>query len=414
MRLWLALMAALCLQGCGHSRSDAGSGSPGGPASGGSTPGGSASASARRQADAAGAGRAARAAGAARDGDSGAQEERVLHIYNWDDYVGFHTIEDFERATGIQVVYDLYDSNETLESKLLVGDSGYDIVSTTTGFYGRQIRSGLYEPLDKSQLPNWQYLDPHVLEVQAQADPGNRYAAPYLHAMNGFAYNVDAVRSRMPDAPLDSLDMLFKPEVVAHFADCGISFLDSPEDVVQLALAYLHLDPNSHRPEDLKAAERLVMGIRRYIRVFDSSDYINQLAGGELCVAMAWSSDYSIAQQRAHKAGLDLHLAFTTPREGSNITYNALLIPKGAPHIHAAHLFINFILDPHVIAQITNDIHYGNDNLAARPFVNPEILADPAIYPSAELRARLYLPAEVDPQYQRLRTRTWTRIRTGF
>jgi putrescine transport system substrate-binding protein len=350
-------------------------------------------------------------------GDRGrppAAEEPVLRIYNWADYIGFHTIAQFEQLTGIRVVYDLYDSNETLEAKLLVGDSGYDIVSTNMAYYARQIRAGLYQPLDKGQLPNWRNLDPHVLAVQAQADPGNRYAAPYLHAMNGFAYNVPAIRARLPQAPVESLDMLFRPQVVARFADCGVSFLDSPDDVVQLALEYLRLDPNSRRAEDLTAAERLIMSVRPYVRVFDSNDYVDQLATGELCVAMAWSSDYSTAVMRARRAGIDLHLAFTLPREGSNITYNAFLIPRGAPHPRAAHAFINFILDPHVIADITNDIYYGNDNLAARPFVRPEILNDPAIYPPPEVRARLYLPSEFDSSYQRLRTRTWTRIKSGL
>jgi len=349
--------------------------------------------------------------------DSGRQalpEERVLHIYNWADYTGFDTIARFERSTGIRVIYDLYDSNETLEGKLLVGDSGYDIVSTSMAYFGRQIRAGLYEPLNKAKLPNWKNLDPYVLAVQGQADPGNRYAAPYLHAMNGFAYNVQLIRARMPEAPVDSLDMLFKPQVIARFADCGVSFLDSADDVLQLALQYLHLDPNSRRVADLQAAERLVMSVRPFIRVFDSNDYVNQLATNELCVAMAWSSDYSTAVLRSRAAGLDLHLAFTLPREGSNVTYNALLIPTGAPHPQAAHEFINFILEPQVIADITNDIHYGNDNLAARPFVKPEIISDPAIYPPPEVRARLFLPAEFDFKYQRLRTRTWTRIKSGL
>jgi putrescine transport system substrate-binding protein len=340
-------------------------------------------------------------------------EERVLRVYNWDDYIGFHTVADFEQATGIKVIYDLFDSNETLEAKLLVGDSGYDIVSTSENYYGRQIRAGLYEPLDKGQLPNWKYLDPQVLALQAHFDPGNRYAAPYLHSMNGFAYNVSQVRTRLPDAPVDSLDMLFKPSVVAKLADCGVSFLDSPDDVIQLALVYLHLDPNSRSVEDLQAAERLILAVRPYIRLFDSNDYIYQLASGELCVAMGWSSDYSIALVRSRAAGLHLNLAFTVPKEGSDITYNALLIPVGAPHPRAAHEFINFILNPQVIAAVTNDIHYGNDNLAALPLVNPEIRNDPAIYPPPDVRAKLFLPTEFDAKYQRLRTRVWTRIKSG-
>jgi putrescine transport system substrate-binding protein len=340
-------------------------------------------------------------------------EERVLRVYNWDEYIGYHTIADFERATGIKVIYDLFDSNETLEAKLLVGDSGYDIVSTSENYYGRQIRGGLYMPLDKTQLPNWKYLDPEVLALQAQFDPGNRYAVPYLHAMNGFAYNVTQVRARLPDAPVDSLDMLFKPEVVAKLADCGVSFLDSPDDVIALALVYLHLDPNSRSLEDLHAAEKLILAVRPYIRMFDSSDYLYQLASNELCVAMAWSSDYSIAKGRSQAAGLNLNLAFTVPKEGSDITYNALLIPAGAPHPRAAHEFINFILNPRVIADITNDIHYGNDNLAAQALVNPDIRNDPAVYPPPAVRAKLFLPTEFDSKYQRLRTRVWTRIKSG-
>ncbi len=343
-----------------------------------------------------------------------AAEERVLHIYNWDEYIAPDTVAQFERATGIKVVYDVFDSNETLEGKLMVGDSGYDLVSTTMAWYSRQIRAGLYEPLDKSELPNWKNLDPAVLAVQAQADPGNRYAAPYLHAMNGFAYNADLVRARLKDAPVDSLDMLFKPGVLAHLADCGVSFLDSPDDVLELALKFLKLDPNSHRPEDLKAAERLVMSVRPYIRTFDSNDYVLQLASGELCLAMGWSSDYSAALIRSRAAGLDLHLAFTVPKEGSNISYNAFLIPSGAPHPHAAHRFINFLLEPRVIADITNYTYFGNDNLAARPWVRAEILDDPAIYPPPAVRARLFLPGESDVSFQRLKTRTWTRIKNGL
>jgi putrescine transport system substrate-binding protein len=339
--------------------------------------------------------------------------EQVLNIYNWADYVGYHTIAEFERQTHIKVVYELYDSNETLEAKMLAGRSGYDIVSTTTAFYGRQIKAGAYLPLDRSKLTNWKNLDPAVLAIQAEADPGNRYAVPYLHAMNGFAYNVDLVKARMPDAPTDSLAMIFDPKVIGHFADCGVTFLDSPEDVIQLALAYLHLDPNSRRVDDLKAAERAVMAVRPFIRTFDSNDYWHQLASKEICLGVAWSSDFSVAQARAREDGTGAHLAFTLPKEGSNITYNAFLIPASAPHPEAAHKFLNFILDPRVIAEITNDIHYGNDNLAARPLVRSEILSDPAVYPPPEVRARLYLPAELGPDYDRLRTRVWTHIKTG-
>lgn len=340
-------------------------------------------------------------------------EPQVLHIYNWADYIGHHTIAEFERKTHIKVIYALYDSNETLEATLLAGNSGYDIVSTTTGFYGRQIKARAYRPLDKAKLPNWGNLDPAVLAIQQEADPGNRYAVPYLHAMNGFVYNVDLIKARMPDAPTDSLAMIFDPKVAARFADCGITYLDSPEDVIQLALAYLHINPNSQRVEDLQAAEQLVMSVRPFIRTFDSNAYWHQLAANEICIAIAWSSDYTVAQARARENATGAHLAFTLPKEGSNITYNAFLIPASAPHPDAAHKFLNFILQPEVIAEITNDIHYGNDNLAAGRFVDPSILSDPAIYPPADLKARLYLPAEAGPDYDRLRTRVWTHIKTG-
>lgn len=343
-----------------------------------------------------------------------APEEPVLRVYNWADYTGFDTVARFERETGIKVLYDVFDSNEMLEAKLLVGDSGYDIVSTSMAYFGRQIRAGLYEPLDRAELPNWRNLDPEVLRIQARSDPGNRYAAPYLHSMNGFAYNEPLVRARLPDAPLDSLDMLFKPEVVSRLADCGVSFLDSPEDVIQLALRYLKRDPNSRSTADLEAAGALIMRVRPYLRVFDSNDYVNQLATHELCLAMAWSADVSVAVARARSAHLELPVRFSIPREGASVTYNALLIPAGAPHPRAAHRFINFILDAHVIAGITNDIYFGNDNLAARPYVRPEILNDPAIYPPPEIMQRLYLPTEFDAQYQRARTRIWTHIKSGF
>ncbi len=353
--------------------------------------------------------------GACGNGPTGSSHppERILNLYNWADYIGYHTIADFEQATHIKVVLQFYDSNETLEATLMAGHSGYDLVSTTTGFYAHQIRAGAYQPLDRSKLPHWNNLDPAVLALQSRADPQNRYAVPYLHAMNGIAYNVDLIRERMPDAPLDSSAMLFDPKVVARFADCGVSFLDSAIDTFQLALAYLHRDPNSERPEDLAAAEDLLRKVRPYIRTFDSNDYWHQLAAKDTCIAMAWTSDYEVAQRRADEDHTGAHLALILPKEGSNITYNAFLIPASAPHPKEAHAFLDFLLQPKVIAQITNDLSYGNDNLAARPYVNPKLLADPAVYPPPEVRARLYLPAQFSPEYDRLRTRAWTRIKTG-
>ncbi|HEV8017004.1 MAG TPA: polyamine ABC transporter substrate-binding protein [Steroidobacteraceae bacterium] len=343
-----------------------------------------------------------------------ADAERELLVYNWADYIGKDTIANFEVATGIKVVYDTYDADETLEAKMMAGDAGYDVVSTSTDYFSRQIKAGIYRPLDRALLPNWKNLDPRILAIEAQADPGNRHAVPYLRHVNGFAYNVDMVRARMPDAPVDSLDMVFKPQIIRRFADCGVTFLDSAEDVLQLALNYLHLDPNTTRPEDYQQAEKLLLSVRPYIRAFDSSEYMNGLANGEFCISMSWSGDYATSRARARAAGVDVHLAFTIPKEGSNASYDAWLIPADAPHPLAAHKFINYMLEPRVIAGVTNYIHYANDNDAAAPYVDPQILADPAVYPPAAVEARLYHAREAGPALERLRTRTWTRIKTDL
>jgi putrescine transport system substrate-binding protein len=340
-------------------------------------------------------------------------EEKRLFIYNWADYIGRNTIAEFEKRTGIKVVYDLYDAEETMEARLMAGSSGYDVVFASTNFFGREIRAGVYQPLDKALLTHWSNLEPRVLALEAKSDPGNLYAVPYMHAINGFAYNIDKIRERMPDAPVDSLDMIFKPEVIARFAGCGVSFLDSPEDVIQLALLYLKLDPNTTRSEDFKAAEQLLLTVRPYVRQFDSAEYMNGLANQEVCIAMSWSSDYANARARAKAVGVDVHLAFTVPKEGANLTFTSMLIPDGAPHPQAAHLFINYILEPEVIAAVTNYTYYGNDNMASRPFVRPQILADPTLYPTPAMESKLYQTVEADPATARLMTRSWTRIKTA-
>jgi putrescine transport system substrate-binding protein len=340
-------------------------------------------------------------------------EDKQLNIYNWADYIGKNTIVNFERATGIKVVYDTFDADTMLEAKIMAGGSDYDVVSTSTDFFSRQIKAGVYLPLDKRKLPNWKNLDPRILAIESVSDPGNVHAVPYMHSINGFAYNVDMIKARMPNAPVDSLDMLFKPQIISKFADCGVSFLDSAEDVLQLALNYLHLDPNSSKPEDFKAAERLILAVRPYIRSFDSSEYMNGLANKEVCIAMSFSADYAASRARAKAAGVTVDLAFTVPKEGANASFDAFLIPVGAPHLEAAYKFLNFMLQPQVIADITNELHYGNDNLAANALVDPRILSDPAIYPTPAITARLYQTKEVSAATERIRTRTWTHIKTA-
>lgn len=341
-------------------------------------------------------------------------EDAELNVYNWADYIGKNTIAEFEQQTGIKVTYDTFDSDPELEAKVMAGGAGYDVVTTATNYFGRQIKAGVYQELDKSKLPNWKNLDPAILAKEALFDPGNAHAMPYFHGTNGFAYNVQMIKARMPDAPVDSLDMLFKPEVVAKFADCGVTLLDSPKDVLQLALAYIHLDPNSQNPADFKAAEAMLMKVRPYIRAFDSVQYLAGLPNGETCIAMAWSGDFAISSMKAKAAGLPVHLAYTVPKEGANGWYDAMLIPRSAPHPEAAHRFLDFMMDPKVIAEVTNEIHYANDNAASRQYVDKAVLDDPSFYPTPDMEKRLF-PTLMDkkPEIERLRTRIWTQIKTG-
>lgn len=338
----------------------------------------------------------------------------VVYVYNWAGYFAPSTIPGFEARTGIRVVYDTFDSEEMLEAKLLAGDSGYDVVDASCDIIPSGIKAGAFTPIDRKRLPNWRHLDPHALAVIGQFDPGNRYAVPYLHAINGFAYNVDMVRARLPDAPVDSLDLLFKPQIAQRFADCGVSYLDSPIAVLQLALNYLHRDPNSARPQDYEAAVQLLLAVRPYVRAFESSNYTEELANGELCIAMSWSSDYSLAVAQTRAMHSNVHLAFAIPREGASFDYDALLIPVGAPHLLAAHRFMDYMLEPRVIAAVTNAIHYGNNNRDANPYVEPSLLADPAIYPPPEVEARMYFSLPPSMTTRRLRSRAWTRIKTGY
>ena len=342
-----------------------------------------------------------------------AAEEKRLYLYNWTDFIGRNTLARFQQLTGIKVIYDVYDSDESMDARLLAGSSGYDVVIASAEFYGREIKAGVYLPLDKSKLPGLKNLDPRVFEAQGAYDPDNRYAVPYMHAMNGFAYNVDMIKARMPNAPVNSLDMIFKPEILEKFADCGVTFLDSPQDALQLALKYLGLDPNSTKIEDYKAVEALLLKVRPYVRSFDSAEYMNGLANQEICIAMSWSSDYALAHARAKAVGVDVKLAFSVPKEGANETYASLLIPVGAPHLEAAYQFINYILRPEVIADITNEIFYGNDNLLARPLIKASILNDPTLYPTAQIESRLYRSDETSAATERMRTRTWTRVKTA-
>lgn len=342
-----------------------------------------------------------------------AAEDKVLNIYNWADYIDPAVLEAFEKETGIKVKYDLFDSYETLDAKLLAGHTGYDVVFPGNVYAAREIPAGVYRKLDKAALSNWGNLDPFVLEALAVYDPGNQYGVPYMWWTNGFTYNVDEIRKRLPEAPVDSLDMLFKPEIVSKFQDCGVTFLDSPNDVVQLALNYLGRDPNTGNPEDLKAAEDLLMKVRPYIRRFDSSAYLDDLGGRNVCIAMTWSGDFSVAKSRAEEAKTGVTLDYTVPREGAVIGFDAMMIPSDAPHPGNAHLFMNYVLKPEVGASIANFIGYATANLAARPMVSEELRSDPRVYPTDEVRKRLYTENVQSDEMQRAITRMWTRFKAG-
>lgn len=349
------------------------------------------------------------AAGAAQ-----AQEETVLNIYNWSDYIAADTVPDFEEEFGIRVNYDVYDSNEVLEGTLMAGGSGYDVVVPSGSFFQRQIEAGIYQKLDKSKLDNWEHLDEQILEQVAQYDPGNEYGVPYMWGTTGIGYNVDMVRERLgEDAEVDTWDLMFDPETVAKLADCGVSFLDAPTEVFEAARNYLGLDPQSTDPDDLAAAEELLMEVRPHIRYFHSSQYINDLVNGEVCVSMGWSGDVFIAADRAAEGVQDIEIAYTIPREGTIIWFDIMAIPEDAPHPDNAHEWLNYNLRPEVAAANVNYVWYASANKSALEMVDDEIKNDPAIYPTQEVMDNLFVDLALPSDFARLQTRAWTRVKTG-
>jgi putrescine transport system substrate-binding protein len=344
-----------------------------------------------------------------------ATEEPRLNVYNWSDYIAPDTIPKFEAETGIKVTYDVYDGNEVLEAKLLSGRSGYDVVvPSASPFMARQIAAGVYRPLDKAALPGWTNLDPHILELVDAADPGNEHGVPYLWSDTGIGYNETQVHAALGEtAPVDSLALIFDPGIAEKLAPCGISLLDTPQEVFPAALAYLGLDPKSRDLGDLDKALTALQKIRPYIRKFHSSQYINDLAGGGLCVALGYSGDVIQARNRAREAGNKVRIAFHVPKEGAMMSVDMLGVPADAPHPQNAQRFADYLLRPAVIADITNSVWYPNPNLPATALVKPEIRNDPAVYLPEEIRRRLYVDLPAPPAYERARTRAWTRMKSG-
>lgn len=347
-------------------------------------------------------------------GIAAAAEKRVVNVYNWADYIGPTTIKDFERETGIKVNYDIYDTSEVVDAKIMAGGSGYDVVLHSATFTYRMLPHHLFLPLDKSRLTNWHHLDDRLLAMFEPFDPGTRYSAPFMWGTMGFAYNIDMVRARMPDAPLDSAALVFDPAVVSRFADCGVSLLDSPTDVIPTALLYLGHPANSVDPGHLKEVEDLLQKIRPYIRYFSSTKMLVDMPNKEICIGMSWSGDYSVAWTRAREAGININLGYSVPKEGVPFWLDGAYIPSDAPHPDNAHVFINYLLRPEVIAAISNFTGYANANRDSMPLVNPLYRNNPAIYPDEAVMARLHWTAVLEPKLERLRSRAWTRIKTGL
>ena len=347
-------------------------------------------------------------------GQTWAADDNQLHIYNWSDYIAPDTVARFEKETGIKVTYDVYDSNEVLEAKLLAGKSGYDLVVPSANPYmARQIQAGVYKTIDKSKLANYGNLDPKILANVAGADPGNAHGVPYLWGTTGLGYNIAKVKAAAPGVALDSIKLLFDPETAKKLSGCGIEVLDTPQELVPAALVYLGRDPLSRDEKDLEAAVGALQKIRPYIRKFHSSQYINDLANGDACLAFGYSGDVLQARSRATEAKNGVEIGYSIPREGAMLWVDMMGIPADAPHPDKALAFINFILRPEIAGAISNTVSYANPNTLSLTFVEDDIKDDPEIYPPDEVRAKLFTDRPVSQAYERQRTRAWTRLKSG-
>jgi putrescine transport system substrate-binding protein len=338
---------------------------------------------------------------------------KVLNLYIWSDYLAADTLSNFEKQTGIKVRVSYFDTNETLETKLLAGSSGYDVVVPTASYFERQIKAGVYLTLDKSKLPNLKNLDPQLMAKVALHDPGNAHGIIYTWGTNGIGFNEKMVKELMPDAPLDSWRMVFDPAVASKVAKCGISVLDSPAEMLRAVYSYLGKDPNSQSPDDLLRAEGVLTKIRPYIRNINSSEYIEALANGDLCIAVGYNGDVLQARDRAHEANKGIEIKYVVPKEGSILWFDMLAIPKDAPDPDSAYAYLNYIMTPQVIADISNFKRYANANTASQPLLLPSVRDDPAIYPPPEQRQKLAVQLADSPDQTRAITRVWQKFKTG-
>ncbi len=345
---------------------------------------------------------------------AGAAQADVVNVFNWSDYITDEVLERFTEETGITVNYDVYDSNDTLEARLLAGSSGFDVVVPTATFLQRQIAAGVYQPLDRDQLPNWEHMDEGLMAAAAAHDTGNEHATIYMWGTTGIGYNIDMVAERLgEDFEVDTWDMVFDPEIAAQLADCGISWLDSPTDMFPAAFAWMGLDPQSTDAADFEAAAEMMLEARPHVRYFHSSQYISDLANGEICVAVGWSGDVLQAADRAEEAGRGVNVWYAIPREGAMQWFDMLAIPADAPNPENAHAFINFMMEPSVAAEITNYVWFPNANATSFDLVDEDIRTDPAIYPTDDVLDTLFTGVTYDSRTDRTVTRLWTRVRTG-
>jgi putrescine transport system substrate-binding protein len=338
---------------------------------------------------------------------------KVLNLYIWSDYLAPNTLADFESQTGIKVHVAYYDANETLETKLLAGSSGFDIVVPSASYFERQIKAGVYKTLDKSKLPNLKNMDPQLMSRVAQHDPDNAHGIIYMWGTNGIGYNAKMVRALMPDAPLDSWRLVLDPAVASKVAKCGISILDSPAEMLRGVYSYLGKDPNSQSADDLALAEATLLKIRPYIRNINSSEYIEALANGDLCIAVGYNGDVMQARDRAHEANKGIDIDYVVPKEGTILWFDMMAIPADAPDLESAYAFMNYIMAPQVSADISNFKRYANANLASQPLVQPAVKDDPRIYPPTDLREKLTVQMADSAEQTRAITRVWQKFKTG-
>lgn len=345
--------------------------------------------------------------------DASAAEEKVLNVYNWVDYIEPAILEEFTAETGIKVNYDVFDSNELLQTKLLSGNTGYDLVVPSASFLEKQIEAGVFQKLDKSLIPNLANLDPAITAITAKHDPDNAHSVTYFWGTSGIGFNEQAIAAAMPNAPTDSFAMFYDPNVVKNFQKCGVTILDAPDEVVATILIYLGRDAMSEKPEDLAAAEKVLLSIRPYIKEIKSAGYLDDLANGEICLALGWSGDVGMGASRAEENGKDFTISYHIPKEGAVMFFDMLAIPADAKHVKNAHLFIDYLLRKEVAAKNTNFVTFASPNKAAYGLIDPEITGDPQIYPPEEMQMKLHPNLARSQEFTRLLTRTWTRFKTG-